>query len=119
MGLLPRDSEEAGAERVRPALIESNLSATLFALDALKAAGETDAEVYKAAAIFVRPVQNERRRVPLHLRRPGSQQGRVSRIADPLVFHSYGSTTADGLRALALCDDPADAERRESARKWL
>src|SRR5262249_34072715 len=41
-----------------PNLIESNLSATLFALEALKAAGETDSEVYKAAAIFVRRCQN-------------------------------------------------------------
>ncbi|HEV3437245.1 MAG TPA: hypothetical protein VG122_07795, partial [Gemmata sp.] len=36
-----------------PPLIESNLSATVFALEALKAAGDVDPEIAKAAAIFV------------------------------------------------------------------
>src|SRR5439155_13012900 len=43
---------------IAPPLIESNLSATVFALDALKAAGALDAETAKTAAVFVRRCQN-------------------------------------------------------------
>jgi len=34
-------------------------------------------------------------------------------------FHSYGSMTADGLRALIRCGLPADHPRVVAARKWL
>ena len=34
-------------------------------------------------------------------------------------FASYGSTTADGLRALLLCGRPADDPRARAARGWL
>ncbi len=101
-----------------PPLIESNLSATLFALDALKAAGETDAEVYKAAAAFVRRCQNADGGFHFIYDDPTRNKAGVA-TRDPLTFHSYGSTTADGLRALVLCNDPADAGRVAAARKWL
>src|SRR5207249_2787990 len=41
-----------------PPLIESNLSATVFAVDALKAAGVSDRAAYDAALVFVRRCQN-------------------------------------------------------------
>src|SRR5207253_6495389 len=34
-------------------------------------------------------------------------------------FASYGSTTADGLRALLLCGLPPNDDRVQSARRWL
>jgi hypothetical protein len=116
-----------------PPLIESNLSATLFALDALRAAGVTDAEVYANAAIFVRRCQNFSLPVPGPV--PGwwrHYDGGFHFIYDdpvrnkagvahpnPVIFYSYGSTTADGLRALALCAQPDDSVRRDAAGAWL
>jgi hypothetical protein len=100
-----------------PNLIESNLSATVFALDALKAADETDAEVHKAV-IFVRRCQNGDGGFHFIYDDPVRNKAGVARTG-PLLFHSYGSTTADGLRALAHCNDAADDDRREAARKWL
>jgi hypothetical protein len=116
-----------------PTLIESNLSATLFALEGLRAAGATDPEVYRAAAVFVRRCQNWKppERGSADPPGPGADGGfhfiyddptrnKAGQVPDaPGVFHSYGSTTADGFRALALCDDPADADRRAAARDWL
>ncbi|MBN9121890.1 MAG: terpene cyclase/mutase family protein [Planctomycetes bacterium] len=101
-----------------PNLIESNLSATLFALDALRAAGETDAEVYRAAAVFVRRCQNADGGFHFIYDDPTRNKAGVANT-DPPTFHSYGSTTADGLRALALCGDPTDKDRLDAARKWL
>lgn len=101
-----------------PSLIESNLSATLFALDALRATGEADANVYQAAATFVRRCQNADGGFHFIYDDPTRNKAGVA-TANPLTFHSYGSTTADGLRALALCADPADKPRLESARAWL
>jgi hypothetical protein len=120
-----------------PNLIESNLSATVFALDALKTAGALDADTAKAAAIFVRTCQNWRPPVPgapppwsryldggFHFIYDDPTRNKAGMVpkagADwPQLFYSYGSTTADGLQALALCNDPADEARREAARKWL
>jgi hypothetical protein len=107
---------EPGA--LAPTLIESNLSATVFALDALRAAGETDAEVYKAATVFVRRCQNADGGFHFIYDDPTRNKAGAA-TAEPLTFHSYGSTTADGIRALALCNDPADKDRVVAARAWL
>lgn len=116
-----------------PNLIESNLSATVFALDALKAASELDEMTAKTAATFVRRCQNYGKPPPGPLP-PGFQHydGGFHFIYDdpvrnkagvandqPQVFHSYGSTTADGLRAMALCNQAEDRERLAAARAWL
>jgi len=116
-----------------PPLIESNLSATVFALDALKAAGVADRAVSEKALVFVRRCQNWEPaatdpRPPSHLdggfhfiyddpvrNKAGSVPDATPR---PLRFYSYGSTTADGLRALLLCGEP-DAARVAGAREWL
>ncbi len=120
-----------------PNLIESNLSATVFVLDALKAADALDAETSKTAAIFVRRCQNWEPRIPgpptpwfrhmdggfhfIYDDPTRNKAGVVPKEADhwPQLFHSYGSTTADGLHALALCNDPADKHRLAAARAWL
>lgn len=124
-----------------PSLIESNLSATLFALDALKAVGEADPALCKAAAVFVRRCQNAQPPP-----RPGQpnpwdkhNDGGFHFIYDdptrnkaglvpkeqpfwPQLLYSYGSTTADGLHTLTLCGDPADqadARSRVLGGTWL
>ena len=118
--------------KLAPNLIESNLSATVFALDALRAAGETDAEVYKAAAVFVRRCQNwlGLTTIPppttrstdggFHFIYDDPTRNKAGQFGDnPGAFHSYGSTTADGLHALALGNDPDDQHRRAAAGHWL
>ena len=138
---------------IAPALIESNLSATLFALDALKAAGELDAATAKAAGRFVRRCQNHMPQDPntstllegvdggFHfiyddptrnkagiLKPRGKLDAKYASRPEPdakqdpgptHIFNSYGSTTADGARALALCGLAEDAERRADAQQWL
>jgi hypothetical protein len=119
---------------IAPALIESNLSATLFALEALKAAGELDATTAKTAASFVRRCQNwpllQKHESPFEWSQymdggfhfiyddPTRNKAGVA-FAEPLRLHSYGSATADGARALALCGLAEDAERRADAQRWL
>ena len=103
---------------IAPALIESNLSATLFALDAVRAAGEPDTELYKAAAIFVRRCQNADGGFHFIHDDPVRNKAGVAK-GDPLTFHSYGSTTADGLRALRFCGLADDKERERAAADWL
>lgn len=101
-----------------PPLIESNLSATLFALDALRAAGETDAEVYKKAAGFVLRCQNDDGGFHFIYDDPVRNKAGVA-TNDPPSFHSYGSTSADGFRALRLCLLPEHEKREQAAADWL
>ena len=108
--LLPKKPEP---NTVAPPLIESNLSATVFALEALQAAGVKDVEVYRAAEMFLKRCQNEDGGFHFIYDDPvrnkaGSEGGR---------FHSYGSTTADGIRAIQFIGTaPA---RIKSATQWL
>jgi hypothetical protein len=103
---------------IAPPLIESNLSATLFALDALRVAGETDSEMFKAAATFVRRCQNADGGFHFIYDDPVRNKAGVAK-RDPPTFHSYGSTTADGFRALRLCGRADDAARERAAADWL
>jgi hypothetical protein len=88
---------------IAPPLIESNLSATLFALDALKAAGEQGEEVYLHAELFVRRCQNNDGGFHFIYDDPVRNKAGLAN-AEPPTFHSYGSTTADGVRALAITE---------------
>jgi hypothetical protein len=121
-----------------PNLIESNLSATLFALEALKVADALDVETAKAAVIFVRRCQNRYER---QISEIPTRDGGFHFIYDDPVrnkagtglpaegvekilkgipeFNSYGSATADGLRALDLCSSSEDESRKNEARVWL
>ena len=103
-----------------PPLVESNLSATVFALDALKAAGVKDKEVYEKALVFVRRCQNEDGGFHFIYDDPVRNKAGVAEQTpgQPPRFHSYGSTTADGLRSLILCGEP-DKDRVAAAKKWL
>jgi hypothetical protein len=87
-------------------LLESNLSATTFALDALHAAGVTDPKVLGPARRFVESCQNDDGGFhfiyddPVRNKAGQSDPGPDGKPR----FHSYGSTTADGARAAWICD---------------
>ncbi len=150
------------------AFTESNLSATVFALQALSVAGRLDEPTSRAALHFVRRCQNYvRDDVPFRPPLPSewqekyvgsdSQYPGAIRLAGPAIvlplndggfffmyddpvrnkagiykesvpdspmptyrygFASYGSTTADGYRALRLCGEK-DARRLQAAERWL
>lgn len=128
-----------------PPLTESNLSATLVALDALNAAGLLTPEISTAAFVALTRWQNFAIPPPGALP-PGWVQGDggfffvlfdpvrnkaglydvvspqpgVAAIP-PRRFGSYGSATADGLRALRLLKAPnAEAgARAKAAGEWL
>jgi hypothetical protein len=111
-----------------PPLIESNLSATVFALDALRSAGVTDPTIYEKAAIFVRRCQNVRAEGSdvldggfhfIYDDPTRNKAGGSKGSTDQQRFYSYGSTTADGVRALAYCGFPTDEPRRAEAADWL
>ncbi len=118
-------------------LWEPNLSATLFALAGLRAAG-VDAKdpAFQKALTFVQRCQN--------YREPGGRDpklddggfffiledfgrnkaGPAVQPVNPAVersqrFRSYGSATADGLRCLLVCELPQDHPRVVAARDWL
>ncbi len=115
--LVPRKPEP---NAIAPPLIESNLSATIFALEALRIAGVNDPKRYEASLTFVRRCQNADGGFHFIYDDPvrnkaGAFEGAPNQ---PLRFRSYGSTTADGLRGLLLCrsDESAAIER---AKEWL
>jgi hypothetical protein len=121
---LPR---KPGAGELIPPLTESNLSATTFALTALRAAGIPAHDTLARALVFVRRCQNwNDDPAP---RDPAVDDGGFFFIYDDPVrnkagragprFHSYGSATADGLRCLAYCGVPESDPRWEVARDWL
>jgi hypothetical protein len=117
-----------------PPLIESNLSATTFALDALAAAGVPAKDpLFTKALTFVHGCQNWEE--DSARREPDFDDGGFFFIYDDPVrnkagvagtdrrgrqrFHSYGSVTADGLRCLTRCGVPESAPRHQAAAKWL
>lgn len=107
-----------------------NLSATLFAIGAFRSAKvPPDDPVYRDALVFVQRCQNFDTGDPRFddggfffapfdeaKNKPGvagtDSRGRVR-------FHSYGSMTADGVRALLACGLPPDHPRVIAARHWL
>ncbi len=111
-----------------------NLSATTFALDALRAAGcsENDGAVQKAL-VFVQRCQNWTDEESVRDARL-DDGGFFFLHGDPIRnkpgeagidaagrtrYFSYGSTTADGLRGLLACGLPVDHPRVCAARGWL
>jgi len=118
---------------IAPPLVESNLSATVFALEALKAAGVKDRAPFEKALTFVRRCQNFLPRDGGVMLPEAYDDGGFTFIYDDAVrnkagailprassrdaFNSYGSATADGLRALRLCGE-TDTDRIDAARRW-
>lgn len=128
---LPRKPRQG---ELRLPLIESNLSATTSALDALTAAGVPAMDtILGKALLFVKRCQNwqdeEARREPAF-----DDGGFFFIYADPVRnkagvagmdrqgqtrYHSYGSVTSDGLRCLAHCGLGDEEPRRRAAAEWL
>jgi squalene-hopene/tetraprenyl-beta-curcumene cyclase len=117
-----------------PALTESNLSATLFALEALRAAGvKSDDPSMSKALVFVRRCQNFAD--DPNVADANFDDGGFHFIYDDPVrnkagvagkdahgrerFFSYGSVTADGLRSLFYCGLKSDDPCVRAARGWL
>src|SRR5262249_11001817 len=115
-------------------LTESNLSATRFALEALRSAGiKTEDEAVRKALVFVQRCQNFSD--DPKQREPAYDDGGFFFIYDDPVrnkeglagkdrsgrerFISYGSMTADGIWALLLCGLRTDDPRVTAARTWL
>src|SRR5262249_18016231 len=115
-------------------LLESNLSATVYVLDALRTAGvKSDDPAFKKALVFVQRCQNfagDDKEAD-----PKFDDGGFFFIYDDPVrnkaglvgkdkhgrerFISYGSMTADGWRALLLCGLGPDHARVKAARQWI
>jgi squalene-hopene/tetraprenyl-beta-curcumene cyclase len=111
-----------------------NLSATTFAIDALRAAGcpANDTAIQKAL-IFVERCQNwtdDKTALDSRFDDGGfyflqgdairNKPGEVGVDAKGCTrYRSYGSTTADGLRTLLACGLPTDHPRVRAARGWL
>ena len=117
-----------------PPLTESNLSATMCALEALQAAGcSDDAPAFRKALVFVQHCQNFSDNTSRQ--DPAFDDGGFFFIYDDPVrnkaglagkdrngrerFASYGSATADGLRALLACGLPGDHPGVQAAWSWL
>lgn len=117
--VIPR--KPAPGTEIADAFLESNLSATAFALDALAAAGVPAGDpAFAAARVFVEKQQNDDGGfffVPDDDVR--NKAGAVDPGAKPRRFHSYGSMTANGLRSLLLCGLAHDHPRVTAAREWL
>jgi hypothetical protein len=141
--VVPKKPESDG---FAPPLTESNLSATAYALEALRAAGLLSPAVAGPAGQVLAGWQNHLPPVP-GIRPPGwdpGDGGFFFVLADPVRnkaglydvvspdagaaavpprrFGSYGSATADGLRALLSLGDRPDAATRlraDRAADWL
>jgi hypothetical protein len=133
-GYAPRVPRKPASGEPLPPLTESNLSATLFALEALRAVGgKPDDPAFRKALVFVQRCQNYRD--DPRQREAAFDDGGFFFIYDDPVrnkagvagtdrsgrerYASYGSTTADGLRALLLCGRPPEDVRVTAARAWL
>jgi hypothetical protein len=142
LGWKPEDREYGGwgfaharpqkpnADQIRPPLTESNLSATTFALTALRAAGRDDLDPAVTKSLrFVQSCQNYREK-PDEIFGSSDEDGGFFFVYDDPVrnkagpagkgrFRSYGSTTADGLRCLLACGLAPDRPRVLTAARWL
>lgn len=125
---IPR-KPSADANRADP-MLSANLSATLFALGALRLAGVPgDDPALQKARVFVERCQNYRQtHGPSHSQRDGGfffspavPDGNKAGPADGASdqYRSYGSMTADGVRALIRLGLPFDHPRVQAAARWL
>ena len=141
LGWTPEDREYGGwgysqADPVKPppgepasALVESNLSATAYALDALHAAGVgPEDEAMQRALRFVPRCQNFGDDPPFDdggfffmENDPIRNKAGVAGVDRPgrERYASYGSMTADGLRCLLHCGMASRAPRVQAAYRWL
>jgi len=123
-----------GPGEPRERFFESNLTATIFGLAALRSARVPhDDPAYEQALVFVRRCQNFPDDPTQRDSRfddggfffapgdPGQNKAGIAGVDrfGQERFHSYGTMTADGLRALLRCGLEPDHPRVASARRWL
>ena len=109
------------------AAVDADLSSTLFAVGALRAVGGASADdpAIRAALRFVVRCQNFDRGDPaaddggFFLTPTDPARNKAGPLGPPGRFRSYGSSTADGLRALLRCGLAPDHPRVIAARTWL
>jgi squalene-hopene/tetraprenyl-beta-curcumene cyclase len=106
---------------------DSDLSSTMFAVSALRISGRaTDDPAIRNALVFVERCQNFGSDADdggffltptnaIQNKAGASEPGHAQRAP----YHSYGSATADGVRALVRCGASHDAPRVTAARRWL
>ena len=133
-GYAPVVPRKPGANEARHPLVSSNLSATVFAIGAFRAAhARPDDPVLRDALRFVLRCQN-------YSDDPNARDDRFDDGGffftpdDPATnkagpagvdrfgrarFHSYGGMTCDGVRALLACGLPHDHPRVVAARRWI
>ena len=118
----------------KPPFCESNMVATLFGiLGARSAKIPAGDPLYKETLVFIQRCQNFAE-TPETADAAFDDGGFFCRPDDPILnkagiagkdrsgrlrYHSYGSMTADGLRALLRCGLPPDHPRVVAARRWL
>ncbi len=109
----PPDGEE------RDMLLSSNLSSTVFAIGALRLGGlPFDHPALVAAKHFVERCQNFEGDGGFFFT-PSNEVQNKAHVTDEGVTRSYGTMTADGLRALRQLGVPAIHPRRQRAHAWL
>lgn len=115
---------------VQDAFLESNLSTTAFAIDALVAAGVASSDPALAAArLYVEKQQNFAASGAgpdddggfffIAEDEVRNKAGRTDTAGARTRFHSYGTMTADGLRSLLRTGSPKSGPRATAARAWL
>ncbi|UCG58798.1 MAG: hypothetical protein JSU70_04650 [Phycisphaerales bacterium] len=120
--------------QLRPPFIESNLTATIFGIGALRSARiPSDDPIWSDILVFVKRCQNFSAD-PVTSDPNFDDGGFFFCPGDPLQnkagvagtdrfgterYHSYGSMSADGLRALLACGVAPSHPRVIAARRWL
>jgi len=110
----------AAADEVAP-FAQTNISTTVFAVEALRQSGALpDDPALRAARVFLTRCQNHGDTA--HdggFFFSGEDVVRNKAGGDGERYHSYGSATADGFRGLLACGLTADDGRVLAARQWL
>lgn len=104
----------------RPILLSANLSSTVFAVGALRMAGVPFSHpALVAAKHFVERCQNFEDGDGGFFFTPSNVVQNKAHVTDDGDTRSYGTMTADGLRALRQLGIPAIHPRRQAAHAWL
>ncbi|MGC3966876.1 MAG: hypothetical protein QM775_05745 [Pirellulales bacterium] len=102
---------------------DTNISVTLAALEGLEAGGVLSADVREATLAYLAHCQNWSETAfddgGFFFTPDAADPRNKAGQAKPGRARSYGSATADGLCALALCGMPENTRRREAAAGWL
>jgi hypothetical protein len=116
---------EPAPKRTGAHAVAADLSSTLFAVGALRLAGASAEDpAIRRALFFVKRCQNLESGEPAlddggFFLSPTDPARNKAGVTPGGRSHSYGSATADGLRALLRCGLPVDHPRVVAALRWL